>query len=98
MYIYACICIYVYMYICDIINNTLEKASDRISSIAIDRDGLLSRRPAEIFCGVLYMQWDFRTARRFVRTSYGYRLWLILYTLYICINLFFLNVLFHLKN
>ena len=76
------------MYICDIINNTLEKASDRISSIAIDRDGLLSRRPAEIFCGVLYMPWDFQTARRFVRTSYDYRLWLILYTLYIRLQIY----------
>ncbi len=86
MYIYVYICIYacvyvyicVYMYICVciciyacIINNTLEKASDRISSIAIDRDGLVLRRLAEIFCGVLYMPWDFQTARRFVRTFYG---------------------------
>ena len=67
MYICVYICIYVY-----IINNTLEKASDRILSIVIDRDGLVLRRPAEIFCGVLYMPWDFRTARRFVRTSYDY--------------------------
>ena len=71
MYVYRYMYIYMYVYVYDVINNILEKASDRILSIVIDRDGLLLRQLAEISCGVLYMLWDFRTTKQFVRTFYG---------------------------
>lgn len=71
MYVYRYMYIYMYVYVYDVINNILEKASDRILSIVIDRDGLLLRQLAEISCGVLYMPWDFRTTKQFVRTFYG---------------------------